>query len=371
LQLDHVCQEKLMNTPNDNRRGFTIVEMLVVIGIITVLIALLLPALSGVQNRARKNTELSHLRQIHIAWMAYANNNNDAALPGYLDEDVQERWRIRIQFPYDPEDVDEDGPSGPGDPGTNGSAAIAGSSHGAHASLARQTGPSTPNGTDETGATWTWRLMPYFDYAYDIVLGYDDEADRTTRNLVARRQFVANHPAFGYNGLYVGGRWRMLEGRPQHYFTNARSIPADGSTLDGSRVSVVARTVAQIQRSSEVIIFCSSTRIPAPQIVNRVTDIDPGYHMVTPPWVAEDHQWGHADDDVGQGDLRLITAFATPSLVPIGRYNRLVPYIRVDGSTGTQLPTALLDLRNWLDAARSPDFRHTRENDEANFAQFP
>jgi prepilin-type N-terminal cleavage/methylation domain-containing protein len=357
-----------MKTYQCSYRGFTIIEMLVVIGIITLLLAMLLPALSGVQNRARKNTELSYLRQIHVAWMSYANENNDAALPGYLDEDVQARWRTRIDFPYEPDEADGPGP-GPGDPSDS---MLPNSATGSSAALGliAQSGPATPQDVDQTGATWTWRLLHYLDFAFDAVLQYDDEADRTIRRLVERRQFAARHPAFGYNGMYVGGRWHVVDGRPQYFFTNARAI--DDSGDEGPRVNVVSRTVSNIQRSSEVIIFCSSMRIPTPRVVKDVLDVDPGYHMVTPPITADEVQWGHTPvGGPGQGDARYVSTFASPALVPIGRYNGMVPILRADGSTSTQSAGALVDQRSWIDLARTSDFRHTQDSNDSNFAEFP
>lgn len=362
-----------MNKSMRAQSGFTIVELLVVIAVITILLAMLLPALSGAQNRAKKNTELNHLRQIGMAWTMYANNNNDTALPGYIDEDVQERWRIRIEFPYDPDDIDQDAD------GFDGSGiALPG--------RRTQVTPQPRPDADETGATWAWRLMPYFDFAYETVLGYHDDADRSARSLVQNREFVARHPAFGYNGLYVGGRWRIGTGeRPQFYFSNARKATPGG---DGGRVNLVARSVSQIQRTSEVVIFASAMRVPQPQIVGQILDIDPGYHIVTPPTVGEEPQWGYPPVDgvgagmgmgsaatgggiaFGTGDPRQIATFASPALIPIGRYNGLVPILHADGSVDTQTPGAMVDQQLWIDAARTRDFMHTLDDDENDFAEF-
>jgi prepilin-type N-terminal cleavage/methylation domain-containing protein/prepilin-type processing-associated H-X9-DG protein len=66
--------------------GFTLVELLVVIAVIALLMAILLPALTRAKEQGKRAVCLHHLQQLMVAWIMYADSNNDLIVRGDAGE---------------------------------------------------------------------------------------------------------------------------------------------------------------------------------------------------------------------------------------------------------------------------------------------
>lgn len=324
-------------------RAFTIVEMLVVISIVAILIGLLLPALNSARNRARKTGELNNLRQVHIAWNLYANSNADATLPGYLEAEVQQRWRVSYKY--------IDGSKIPPAPDFSG---------------------SDPN----IAGPWTWRLLPYLDYSHEIVHGYKNEAapDQLDMQEPEEAEDIAEHPAYGYNGHYIGGYYEIVvvpdpNGGDPIEVPRTRFTSAEGFTSTSYSTGVknlVARNISAIGRSNEVITFCSSSELPAGIVRETLDDID-GCDLVHPPLLAFERQWGMPPQGgigggaTGLGDTTtrsLLEVFVDDCPVPIARYTDSAAVLFADGHLDQIRPLTLNDMRYWVDHAVDAGWRH-------------
>ncbi len=67
---------------SEMRKAFTLIELLVVISIIAILMAVLMPALHRAREQGRRAACLSNLKQLNLAWIMYADENDDRLVNG-------------------------------------------------------------------------------------------------------------------------------------------------------------------------------------------------------------------------------------------------------------------------------------------------
>jgi len=75
-------------------RAFTLIELLVVIAIIALLMAILMPALNIAREQGKRSVCLSHLRQLTIGWMLYAEDNDGKIVNANVNYLPADTWWV-------------------------------------------------------------------------------------------------------------------------------------------------------------------------------------------------------------------------------------------------------------------------------------
>lgn len=144
--------------------AFTLIELLVVIAIISLLVAILLPALSAAREQTKTVRASSGIRQLAIGYTAYANDHNGRLIVAFLDPSPS----IGVPDGY---------------------------------------------GNNVTGlplARYPWRLRAHLDTPLEGTLLIDEQTELIQQrpaggNMFAWHYRVSVFPSFGVNGHFLGG----------------------------------------------------------------------------------------------------------------------------------------------------------------------
>ncbi|MFO0873203.1 MAG: prepilin-type N-terminal cleavage/methylation domain-containing protein [Phycisphaerales bacterium] len=283
-------------------RAFTLVEMLVTIGIIALLLGILLVGLRGVLGTAGRTKELSNLRQVYYGWQMYSGSNDEYILPGYLDDNTQQLWAV------DYKDV-----------------------------KGQKVPPASARG-------WAWRLAPYVDYSWDVLCGY--RTDFLEELAAVPVDIVAKEPAFGYNAYYVGGWWEAASptGPATMKFDD---LPAPFNT------GMIARTQGSVARPETQILFCSSSQRDTGTYKNNDNRAATGSFWVVPPHLGATQVW-----EPFAGGGASMNVLVNGQSVPINRYNTAFAALVGDGGTVSLSMMEMTDMRRWVNAADKPNWTH-------------
>jgi len=105
--MDRAFFKSSLRNLSRSQGGFTLIELLVTSAIIAILAALLLPALGASRAKAQAITCNNNLKQLHLAWQLYAEDNGDQLVNNHgVPETLARRqtWANNVQDWVDGED---------------------------------------------------------------------------------------------------------------------------------------------------------------------------------------------------------------------------------------------------------------------------
>jgi prepilin-type processing-associated H-X9-DG protein len=281
------------------RVAFTLVELLVVIGVIALLMAILLPALSRARRSARQLRAMSDLRQMLIGYTQYHVEHRGALLWGYTPPTVN-GIPITVTDPR--------------------------SGHAFGMPVADR---------------YPWRLAPYCSDVWAILHAHGEvpplpRASDSPAEALGKAYTLSLNPTFGINSVYVGGHaggvFRGFDG------------PSGDAPNAGAHVAFRA---SEVRQSSTLIVFAESQARNAP-----MADPESGLHFVTPPRAAG-QRW-----KVEGGKIVITSGMITG--VPQGRFGSRAVVGFFDGHVEARLPAELEDMRLWAPRADREDYDFDR-----------
>jgi len=296
--------------------GFTLVEILVVLVVISILIGLLYPALKGGMARAKETTELNAIKQVGAAWAMYSVSNLDRLMPGHITTEMQEYWDVAWAYP------DE---------------------------TLIPPAPFYQESDPNIAGSYPWRLLDRMNNRWETLIDYKKRTWNAMQ-VNEHAEEIATIPAFGYNGYYLGGFWDT-----DSHFNKPKLRYSQVLLQHGEVENVVARVASQITTPTNTVVFCSSFYGQEGKHLHLSDDTD-GYHLAVPRILANIVQWEPRNDGVE------IFVETSP---PLGRHNGMPAIFFADGHVDDVQIYDLANQQMWIPKARdmgntpASDFSHS------------
>lgn len=203
-------------------RAFTLIELLVVVSIVSLLLALLLPALAHARRAAMSLKARSNLRQLQVGHLNYASDHDEQLIPGFRS--AAPPWWSGITYDKDGNPIH-----------------------------------------DPIAARYPWRLAPYFNWEWSTLY-----YDRDWPEEVYERSVF---PRFGLNAYFVGGS------------KDGAAFVMTENGLDIGRMKFgpfFLRTISESIRPYQQIVFTDSVYTEGRERLDP--EDGNGFHQLVPPY---------------------------------------------------------------------------------------
>lgn len=283
-------------------RGFTVVELLVVLAIIALIVGILLVAMGEVRSSARRTESANALRHMVTAYNSYSTDHNSRFMPGYVTTGQVATLDLNARR-------------------------ADGSLH-----------------TEEDSQGYVWRLAPFLGDEWETM--FVDYGNKRLRAKLTEEYEagvygpgslteptdqlgIARVPSFGLNTIFLGGD--SVHGGPA--VTDYSPWNALGNE------PIAATRFSEVKNPAHMIVFAPAEQAHvASNPTYTFTELEFGYPSIRPPFVTltttgiwDDQQWQL------KGDGRQVEtsyAYAAGGGVPIARWgDAAFPVGNLDGST--------------------------------------
>lgn len=302
-----------MNSHSSNtkigRRGFTLVEVMVVIAVLALLVSLVFVALKSSSSAASRTESLNSLREIIRGYRAYSDDNRGHLMPGYIGTGLMGNGQ-----PFEDLRV------------------------------------ILPNGTPidpVDSQSYVWRLAPYVNNIWEVF--YKELGDEGTLTQLQSEfssmnySTIAERPTYGMNSIFVGGD-------SEH----GGAYATDRHPWQNNEKPIAATRFTQVKNPTRLIVFGSAAKVLDGGGPPTYDDTTLGFCELRAPFLEIiDDIWNSPQWLVGGGG-NIFTVdgdYSDPpgAGIPIVRRGQdLMPVVMLDGSASIEKASELAgDMRRW------------------------